>query len=148
MLIKVLPIISECTKIWTEEATKYLIKLCEIHDKEFESGVKKFIWAKIAAKMTKKFKQLYNSQQCDTKWKGLKNMYKLIKKHNEQSGNNRKEWKLYNLMNEILFAKPEINALATCSSINGLVITSASTLTQGIGENTVIGKLVLYVKNI
>lgn len=77
--------------------------------------------------MSEKFEQLYSPQQCDTKWKGLKNTYKAVKKHNDQSGNNYKFWKYYDLLNEILFSKPEINATATCSSAKGLVIRSSNT---------------------
>ncbi|KAK9738725.1 Myb/SANT-like DNA-binding domain [Popillia japonica] len=110
------------TKIWNDQAIKLMISLCKKYDKEFESGVKKYIWAKIAKELTGKCNQLYTYQQCDTKFKGLKNMYKQVKKHNEQSGKNIKIWKYYDLMDEILYSKPEIHAVATCSSKTGLIV--------------------------
>ncbi|KAI4455726.1 myb/sant-like dna-binding domain [Holotrichia oblita] len=110
------------TKIWNEQAIKFMISLCKKYDKEFESGVKKYVWIKIAKELSEKCNQVYTHQQCDTKFKGLKNMYKQVKKHNEQSGQNIKIWIYYDLMNEILYSKPEINAVATCSSKAGLLV--------------------------
>lgn len=40
--------------------------------------------------------------------------------HNDTSGNNRKNWEYFDAMNEVLSEKPEINAVATCSSNSGL----------------------------
>ncbi|XP_045474712.1 uncharacterized protein LOC123680719 [Harmonia axyridis] len=103
-------------------STKQLIDLCKKYDKEFSTGIKKIVWDKISKEMSTMFGWQFTSQQCDTKWKGLKNTYKTVRRHNEQSGNAHKYWKHYDAMNDILFSKPEINAVATCSSANGLVI--------------------------
>lgn len=112
------------TKTWTKNSTKFFIELCKKYDKDFEGGVKKYIWTKIANELTQKLGQKFTAQQCDTKFKVLKNMYKQVKKHNEKSGNCIKHWEYYELMHEIMFSKPEICARATCSSVTGLVINS------------------------
>lgn len=84
--------------------------------------MKKYVWTKIAQILSDTFNHSYTGQQCDTKWKGLRNIYKQIKKHNEKSGNDRKNWQFYDIMDEVLFNRPEINARVTCSSTRGLVI--------------------------
>lgn len=81
-----------------------LINLCKKYDKNFETGVKKYIWAKIAREISEKCHQSYNSQQCDTKFKSLKNMYKQINKQNAQSGCNTRFWKYYDQMHDILLS--------------------------------------------
>ncbi|KAK4882567.1 hypothetical protein RN001_005886 [Aquatica leii] len=58
--------------------------------------------------------------QCDTKWKGLVRQYKVIKKHNDTSGNENKYWKFYSVINDIMHKKPEIQPVAVCSSSRGL----------------------------
>lgn len=113
---------SENSKIWSDEATNLLISLCKKYDTEFETTVKKYVWVKIAKELTEKSGQIFTFQQCDTKMKGLKMMYKHVKNHNDKSGNNIKTWKFYNVMDEILFSKPEINAKATGSSKRGLIV--------------------------
>ncbi|CAG9773205.1 unnamed protein product [Ceutorhynchus assimilis] len=107
---------------WTFESTKYLIQLCEKYDEDFQRGVKRFVWNKVSRELEEKFNQKYSPQQCDTKFKGLKNMYKQVKKHNEQSGKSFKAWEYFKLMHKLLYSKPEINAIATCSSKSGLII--------------------------
>ncbi|XP_018577275.1 uncharacterized protein LOC108915663 [Anoplophora glabripennis] len=114
--------LQENSKLWTEESTLNLISLCKKYDKDFEKGVKKYIWIKIAKTLSETYQQIYTAQQCDTKFKALKNMYKQIRKHNEQSGNNKKSWKYFEQMHDILFSKPEITPYATCSSKSGLIV--------------------------
>lgn len=60
-------------------------------------------------------------EQCSTKWKGLVRTYKDIKSKNEKSGSKRSSWPYYDIMNNILYSKPEINPVATCSSTSGLI---------------------------
>lgn len=59
-----------------------------------------------------------SGDQCDGKWKGLKQQYKKIKDHNSVSGNSNKHWEYFDLMDEILNKRPEITPPATCSSDN------------------------------
>lgn len=116
--------ILEHSKIWTDESTKMLMQLYKAYEKQFENSIKKYAWKKIAAELSNKMGQTYSAQQCDTKFKLLKNMYKHVKDHNQQSGNNRKNWKFFDMMDEILFSRPEITPKATCSSESGLIIHS------------------------
>jgi transposase len=69
-----------------------VIELCKEHDTEFQIGVKKYIWQKIAREISEKTKTSVTPQQCDTKLKRLKITYKQVKKHNASSGNARKQW--------------------------------------------------------
>ncbi|KAG5878419.1 hypothetical protein JTB14_002502 [Gonioctena quinquepunctata] len=130
---------SENSKIWSDGATKLLIELCQKYENEFENGIKKYVWNKVARGITETFKQSYSAQQCDTKWKVLKNMYKQIKKHNEQTGNNRKKWKYFSLMDEILYCRPEINPTVTCSNNLGLI--TATPTRDGQVDNGLAGTL-------
>ncbi|CAH1111795.1 unnamed protein product [Psylliodes chrysocephalus] len=98
-----------------------LIALCKKFNDQFETGVKKHIWKKISSELTKNCQRMYTYQQCDTKFKVLKNMYKSVRKYNSQSGNNKKSWEYYGLMDDIMFNKPEICPVATCSSARGLI---------------------------
>ncbi|XP_044744757.1 uncharacterized protein LOC123314578 [Coccinella septempunctata] len=135
--------IQENTKLWSHEATLMLIQLCGKYEKEFQNSVKKYVWQKIAKELSQCFNQKFEIQQCDTKFKGLKHTYKTIKKHNEESGNNRKEWKYFDQMNELLFSRPEINSPATCSSRVGLHVLGERT--NILGERTTGGSNVEIV---
>lgn len=77
----------EQPRLWTFSTTKSLIALVKNYDEEFQSKVKKHVWQKIATTISNETKVTVSPQQCDTKWKGLKDMYKNIKQHNEKSGN-------------------------------------------------------------
>lgn len=85
-----------------------------------QNKIKKHVWQKISDIISTKLGLLVTGQQCDTKWKGLKDMYKNIKKHNETTGNSPKQWVFYDIIDEFLHKKPEIIAPATFSSHNGL----------------------------
>ncbi|KAF5294419.1 hypothetical protein FQA39_LY13404 [Lamprigera yunnana] len=73
------------------------------------------IWCKEKANVT------ITTQQCDTKWKGMLKMYKQIKDANAKSGNSPKNWEYFDYLDNILFNKPEINPVATCSIQKGLI---------------------------
>ncbi|KAJ8911125.1 hypothetical protein NQ315_003300 [Exocentrus adspersus] len=87
---------AETLRIWTYDTTCFLINLVQELEKEMKVTV--------------------SPQQCDTKWKGLVETYKNVKKHNDTSGNNKKDWPYFELMDIALNKKPEINPVATCSS--------------------------------
>jgi hypothetical protein len=67
--------------------------------------------------------------QVDTKWKGLVKTYKDVQKHNNTTGKNRKKWQYFELMHDILSQKPEINLVATCSSLSGLQVRTSTAST-------------------
>lgn len=107
-------------KLWSSKNTLFFINLVEEHEPEFQNSIKKTVWQKVARKLSEKSKLQFTWSQCDTKWKGLQKYYKDVKEHNEKSGNSKKNWEFYSIMNHLLFKKPEINAVATCSSFSGL----------------------------
>lgn len=107
-------------KLWTTQNTLLLIELCKNHDHEFQTKIKKYVWEKVASAISKETGTSVTAQQCDTKWKLLTSMYKQILKHNNTSGKDAKHWEYYDLMDEILHKKPEIQPEATCSTRRGL----------------------------
>lgn len=109
-------------KLWNESNTRLLINLVEKHEKGFETGIKRFIWQKISTEISEQTGVTYTAVQVDTKWKGLVKTYKEILKHNKTTGKNRKEWKYFEVMNRMLYKRPEITPVATCSSTSGLVV--------------------------
>lgn len=124
----------EQPRLWTFSTTKSLIALVKNYDEEFQSKVKKHVWQKIATTISNETKVTVSPQQCDTKWKGLKDMYKNIKQHNEKSGNDAKKWIFFNDMDEFMYKKPEIVPPATCSSSRGLQINNSTKATVSTGR--------------
>lgn len=89
---------------------------------KLETCIKKHVWQRIAKEMSDITNTIYTAIQVDTKWKGLVKTYKDIQINNNTSGKSRKHWRYYDWINEILFNKQEIQAVATCSSHKGLVV--------------------------
>ncbi|CAG9773380.1 unnamed protein product [Ceutorhynchus assimilis] len=116
----------EQLKIWTLGATKALIALVKKYDDDFQSKIKKQVWQKIANEISNQTKVTMSAQQCDTKWKGLKDLYKSVKQHNDKSGNEPRIWIYFDEMDELLCKKPEIIPPVTCSSSKGLQINNNS----------------------
>lgn len=108
-------------KMWTDKNIRMLIELYKQHEEEFENSMKKLVWKKIANTLSNQTTINITWSQCDTKFKGLKEYYKTVKKHNDTSGNNFKFWIYYDVMHEILGKKPEIVAAFTCSNAKGLI---------------------------
>lgn len=107
-------------KFWSTENTLLLISIVKDYYEQFSLTVKKKVWEKVAVKMSEIAGKSYTSCQCETKWKTLKRTYKSIVISNKTSGQKRRYWEFFNVMNDILFDKPEINPLATCSSLTGI----------------------------
>ncbi|CAH1374606.1 hypothetical protein MTP99_015922 [Tenebrio molitor] len=103
-------------KKWTDEEILLLIRTMESNYEQFNTKLKKTVFDDIAKQMNKVLNQSLTGQQIDTKWKGLKLMYKKVKAHNDTSGNAPKQWKFYNAIDMFLAKKPEINPVAVASS--------------------------------
>lgn len=116
---------SNAAKLWTDKSTLLLIELVREYEDDFNKKIKKFVWQKIANLITDKTGIKYTATQVDTKWKGMVKTYKDVKSHNSETGKNRKGWKYYKLLDDMLFKRPEITAVATCSSSKGLVVKDA-----------------------
>lgn len=108
---------------WSIEATLYLIDKVNKHDEELSQNFKRPIWEKISQLCQAKFNSsFYTHVRCETKWKALKRTYKAICLHNKETGQKRRYWQYFDAMHKILYKKPEINPIATCSSLDGLQV--------------------------
>lgn len=79
---------------------------------------------KVATSLSEKCGTEVKWQQCDTKWKGLNKTYREVKEHNAKTGSSKRKWEYFDVMDKILYKKPEITPVATCSSHKGLVISN------------------------
>ncbi|KAL1488658.1 hypothetical protein ABEB36_014458 [Hypothenemus hampei] len=110
------------SKTWTKTTTLFLIDKMNEFDKEFSTGMKKNVWIKVAKECSANFKKNISWQNCEMKFKSLKRTYKTIISNNNTSGQRRRNWEYFEPMNKLLFNKPEITPVATCSSISRLHI--------------------------
>ncbi|XP_044744227.1 uncharacterized protein LOC123306326 [Coccinella septempunctata] len=101
---------------WTSELVLLLIRLVKKYNDEFDQGLKKKVWMKIACEMTQVIGKAMSYEQVDSKWKGLKKTYKKIKDHNNQRGNSLKRWEFFHAMDSFLAKKPDIQPIAVASS--------------------------------
>ncbi|XP_028410979.1 uncharacterized protein LOC114533613 [Dendronephthya gigantea] len=105
---------------WTSAYTKLLISIRKENEKLFNTGRsrKKVIWARVAEKFNEEIDDVYTTgDQCQSKWKKLEQKYKDVKLHNSQSGNNRKEWEFYDLMDDVIGNNPNVVPVCTMSTI-------------------------------
>lgn len=124
------PLASPSTRMWTDTNICMLIELYKQHQNDFETSIKKHVWQKVTKLLSEQCHIKLDWTQCDTKFKGLKDNYKSVKKHNDTSGNNFKYWIYFDLMDEILGQKPEMAAVFTCSSGRGLMDTNKTPVTE------------------
>jgi hypothetical protein len=108
---------------WTTPYIKLLISIRKDNEKLFNTGSlrKKAIWSRIAEKNNDEVDDMYaTGDQCQSKWKKLEQKYKDVKFHNSQTGNNRKEWEFYDLMEDVIGNNPKVVPVCTVSSMNDL----------------------------
>lgn len=110
------------TKFWSSENTLALISLVKENYGQFSLTLKKKVWEKVATQLSVIIERPITASQCETKWKTLKRTYKSIAIFNKTSGQKRRYWEFFNDMHDVLFDKPEVNPVATCSSLTGLEI--------------------------
>ena len=80
-----------------------------------KTGVKKFAFKKISEELNEKEKIALTYEQIESKWRGLQRTYKKIEDNNT-TGQSRKHWQYFDMIDEILFQAPEINPPATAST--------------------------------
>ena len=114
-------------KIWSSENTMFLIDVIKKYDKEFSKGIKKNVWEKVA-RDCRYFNKYITGKQCETKWKTLKRTYKTILLAKKTSGEKKRYWEYFDAVHEIMFKKPEISPVATCSSSGGLKVNGMYTV--------------------
>ena len=82
---------------------------------------KKEIWSRLAKKLNDEVDDLYaTGSQGQSKWKKLEQKYKDLPFHNSQSGNDRKEWELYDLMDDAIRNNPKVVPVCTMNSMENL----------------------------
>lgn len=93
-----------------------LIGLIKENYTRLESGVKKTAYIEIAKQINLAHNLNLSYDKIDSKWKGLKKTYKKIKDDHNQTGQSRRYWEYYDVMNEILHKAPEITPPAVLST--------------------------------
>ena len=78
--------------------------------------------------------------QVENKVKFFKRTYKQIKIHNETSGKDRKNWRYFENMDQILRKRPEKTPRGTCADISDICVTDVPSTSGDGKENTVTEK--------
>lgn len=91
----------------------------EKYDSEFATGVKKFVWVKVA-KDCQHVNDKITAKSCEIKWKSLVRTYKSTLLNNKTSGQKRRYWQYFDVIDTIMHKKPEINPPVTCSTLKGM----------------------------
>ncbi|XP_071651274.1 uncharacterized protein [Temnothorax longispinosus] len=107
---------------WIDEAVRLLLAEYKQHEYLLNTGkvsVKKF-WEIISQKLQE---QSYNitGLQCKSKFNGLRKTYKNIKDHNNKSGNNRRTWSYFELMDEMFGHKPWVKSVLTLDTSDSIL---------------------------
>ncbi|XP_024871122.1 uncharacterized protein LOC112454126 [Temnothorax curvispinosus] len=110
---------------WPHEAVLLLLEVFKERETKLTSGkmsVKKF-WDMVASVLREKDYNVTGSQ-CKSKMTGLKNTYKSVKDHNAKSGNNKRTWRYFDIMDEQFNKKPWVAPIRTLDSNNPTIPTS------------------------
>ncbi|XP_026462695.1 uncharacterized protein LOC113371443 [Ctenocephalides felis] len=102
---------------WSSPAVLLLLETYRSMEQILNSGKMshKQVWKKISEKLTKNGHNV-TGPQCYSKLRSLKKTYKSTKDHNNKSGNDRKTWKFYEIMDEIFGKKAWCDPVAVASS--------------------------------
>ncbi|XP_074114192.1 uncharacterized protein LOC141537233 isoform X1 [Cotesia typhae] len=86
-------------------------------ENDFNSGKisQKKVWEKVAKELKVKGHDV-TGPQCSSKLRSLKKSYKSIKDHNSKSGNDRRTWQFFDIMEEIFSQKAWCDLVAIASS--------------------------------
>ncbi|CAH1379960.1 unnamed protein product [Tenebrio molitor] len=74
----------------------------------------------------------FSAEQCQNRLKTLTTKFKSVKDHNNQSGNNAKNWEYLNIMEEFFGDRPNVKPVASCSS---LALANQANLEQNSGSS-------------
>lgn len=80
--------------------------------------MQKTIWRKIANIF---HENGYNitEEQCNIKWRNLKRRYKNVRDRNNQTGKGTEHWEYFDVIEEFINTRPEIEPLSVASSTHG-----------------------------
>ncbi|EFN75331.1 hypothetical protein EAI_03958 [Harpegnathos saltator] len=101
---------------WSNEAVLLLLEQYRQYEKDMYSGkiTHKKTWEKISQVMNEK-EYVVTGRQCSTRFNTMKRTYKGVKDHNKKSGNNKRTWPYFEIMDSLLEAKPYMAPLFTLS---------------------------------
>lgn len=102
---------------WSHNATLFLLAEIKKEYTQLQTGIKKRVYEKIADACNKSGINV-SWVQVESKWKALQRQYKLIKDHNNTSGQNKKTWVYLDTVDEIMARDPSIMPLSTTCSTN------------------------------
>lgn len=97
---------------------KLLLSEIKKHIQSLMSPINKQVWNNIAASMNTYGYNL-SSENCNIKWTGLKKKFKTIKDARNKTGTAKQIWEYYDIINEMLSKKPEIEPLSLASNSRG-----------------------------
>lgn len=97
---------------------KLLLAEINKHVQSFAGPINKQVWKNIAASMNTHGYNL-SAENCNLKWTGMKKKYKMLKDANNKTGAAKQTWEYYNIINEMLIKRPEIEPLSIASSSRG-----------------------------
>ncbi|XP_065559397.1 uncharacterized protein LOC136026605 isoform X2 [Artemia franciscana] len=113
----------QCKQKWDSTAVTALLNVCQEQEKTNKYMDHKF-WKHISENLAENGFPI-SAVQCKSKYENLKKQFKLQKLKAERSGEGQVKWEYFELMNNFMGSKPEIEPVATASS-SGL-FTSKST---------------------
>ncbi|KYN06787.1 hypothetical protein ALC62_02268 [Cyphomyrmex costatus] len=101
---------------WTTSCVLLLLQTYKENEEKFTNGKQsqKKTWEKISKIL--KCKGHITRPMCAAKLKSLKKTYKSVKDHNNKSGNDRKSWQFFEIMDEIFSKKAWCAPVAIASS--------------------------------
>lgn len=103
---------------WTDAETRILIEVYPEVADTTKDNLSPVFWKKVSGFIVSKgVKKTFIS--CRDKWKSLTRTYKFNLFKKKETGTGPITWPYFDLLHSILFVKPEINPVATASSIAG-----------------------------
>lgn len=105
---------------WTKPEVQQLLILYKANEEKFQNPKwkKKAIWKEISKEMNQ-YGYSYTSDQCQVKFKNLKQTYVKTVDHNNKSGNSLKSCSFFDELNEIFACNPFVEPVAECSNRKG-----------------------------
>ncbi|XP_077255279.1 uncharacterized protein LOC143893606 isoform X1 [Temnothorax americanus] len=113
---------------WSHEAILLLLEAYRQRERAMYSGKisHKKAWEEIAEVINNEG-YIVTAKQCTTRVNTMKRIYKNVKDHNNKSGNNKRTWKYYDVMENLLGEKPYITPMSTISSTGAETHKAANT---------------------
>ncbi|XP_077273535.1 uncharacterized protein LOC143903619 isoform X3 [Temnothorax americanus] len=113
---------------WNHEAILLLLEAYRQRERAMYSGkiTHKKAWEEIAEVLNNEG-YIVTAKQCTTRVNTMKRTYKNVKDNNNKSGNNKRTWKYYDVMENLLGKKPYMTPMSTISSTGAETHKAANT---------------------